>query len=333
MDYEALSGAEKAAIVILSMPQETVGEFIAQLGDEDVHKALAAVSRMDEIPPAVQDKVLDEFRSALGRRDYAVAGGRKRALELVQSNMEPGRASGILEKLGRDEKRIDWTLRAYQPGFVADTIAGEHPQTVALMLSQLPADRGASVIAALPEEIRAEVVLRLASLETVTTEVIADIEKGIAELFDRRAVASTRVGGTNVAAQVLNRIPKSEGASILEGVDTRDPSIAGAIRKRMLTFNDLESIDRRGFQLLLREISTEDLALALKTASEPMLDKVYSNLSSRAVDQIKEEMDLLGPVKLADVERIQEEIVDTARRLEEGGQLSIDVGGGDDVLV
>ena len=333
MDYEALSGAEKAAIVILSMPPDTVGDLVSQLGDDDVHKALAAVSRLDEIPPSVQERVLAEFRSALGKRDYAIAGGRKRARELLGSTLEPDRAAGILEKLGRDEKRIDWTLRAYDPGFVAETIGGEHPQTIALVLSQLPSERGAQVIAGLDEEVRAEVVLRLASLESVTTDIISDIEQGVAELFDRAPIASTRVGGTNVAAQVLNRVPKSEGAAILEGVDTHDPEIAGAIRKRMLTFNDLESIDRRGFQLLLREVSTEDLALALKTASEEMLEKVYSNLSSRAVDQIKEEIDLLGPVKLSDVDRIQQEIVETARRLEEGGQLSIDVGGGDDVLV
>ncbi len=333
MEYESLTGAEKAAIVILSMPKDAVGGFMAQLGDEEVHKALAAVSRMDEIPPSIQNKVLEEFRNALGQNDYVIAGGRKRALELVSSTLDDGRARGILEKLGRDEKRIDWTLRAYQPAFVAEQIAGEHPQTIALILSQLPADRGAEVIAELPEEIRSDVVLRLASLDTVATEIIGDIEKGVAELFDRRAVASSRVGGTAAAAQILNRVPKSSGSDILEGVDKSDPEIAGAIRKRMLTFNDLETIDQRGFQVLLREISTEDLAMALKTASEEMLEKVYSNLSSRAVDQIKEEMDLLGPVRLSDVEAVQETIVEAARRFEEEGRLSIDVGGGDDVFV
>jgi len=333
MEYESLTGAEKAAIVILSLPPETVSSFLPQLGDDDVHKALAAVSRIDEIPPSIQDKVLQEFQGTLGKRDYAIAGGRKRALELLGHTLDDDRASGILEKLGADEMRIDWTLRAYQPIFVAETIADEHPQTIALMLSQLPADRGAPVIEALPEEIRSEVVLRLASLETVTTDVISDVEHGIAELFDRVPVAATRVGGTAVAAQVLNRVSKSDGTSILEGVDTRDPDIAGAIRKRMLTFNDLETIDRRGFQLLLREVSTDDLALALKTASDEMVEKVYANMSSRAVDQIKEEIDLLGPVRLADVEKVQEEIVEVARRLEESGDLSIDVGGSDDVLV
>jgi len=333
MEYESLTGAEKAAIVILSLPPEIVSGFLPQLGDDDVHRALAAVSRIDEIPPGIQDRVLQEFHGTLGKRDYAIAGGRKRALELLSQTLDDTRATEILKKLGRDEMRIDWTLKAYQPTFVAETIADEHPQTIALMISQLPADRGALVIEALPEEMRSDVVLRLASLETVTTDVISDIEKGVADLFDRAPVASTRVGGTIVAAQVLNRIPKSDGTTILEGVDTRDPVVAGAIRKRMLTFNDLETIDRRGFQLLLREISTDDLALALKTASEEMLDKVYSNMSSRAVEQIKEEIDLLGPVRLAEVERVQEEIVEIARRFEESGDLSIEVGGSNEVLV
>jgi len=333
VEYETLTGAEKAAIVILSLPPETVSEFLPQLGDDDVHKALAAVSRIDEIPPSIQNRVLEEFQKTLGKRDYAIAGGRKRALELLSKSVDDARATEILEKLGRDEIKIDWTLRVFQPVFVAETIADEHPQTIALMISQLPADRGAQVIHALPEENRAEVVLRLASLESVTTDVILDIEKGVAELFDRAPVASTRVGGTVVAAQVLNRVSKTDGTAILEGVDTRDPEIAGAIRKRMLTFNDLESIDRRGFQLLLREVSTDDLALALKTSSPEMLEKVYSNMSSRAVEQIKEEIELLGPVRLTEVERVQEEIVEIARRLEESGDLSIDVGGSDEVLV
>ena len=323
MDYESLTGAEKAAIVILSLPPETVGEFLPQLGDDDVHKALAAVSRIEEVPQSIQDRVLAEFHNTLGSRDHKIAGGRKRALELLNHSLEDSRASQILEKLGRDEIKIDWTLRAYQPAFIAETIAEEHPQTIALMISQLPADRGALVIESLPEEIRSEVVLRLASLETVTTDVILDIEKGIADLFDRAPVASTRVGGTNAAAQVLNRVSKSDGTTILEGVETRDPETAGAIRKRMLTFNDLETIDRRGFQLLLREVSTESLVLALKAASEEMIEKVYSNMSSRAVEQVKEEIELLGPVRLSEVEKVQEEIVEIARRLEESGDLSI----------
>ena len=302
MEYEALTGPEKVAIVILSMPSELVKEFLSQLGDDEVEKALAAVSRLDEIPPPVQEKVLKEFRETLGQHDYVISGGRKRALDLIEHGLDATRAASIRENLGRDEKRVDWTLRAYRPEFIAEQIREEHPQTIALVLSQLPADRGAKVIQELPEEVQPEVVLRVAGLDTVTTD-------------------------------VLNRVPKSDGTEILNGVDTRDPAIAGAIRKRMLTFNDLESIDRRGFQILLREVATEDLAVALKAGSDEMRDKVFANLSSRAADQIKEEIDLLGPMKLSDVEAVQEQIVDVARRLEEEGRLTIDVGSSDDVLV
>lgn len=333
MDFEALSGPEKAAILILSLPADTVRDLLGQLDDHEVQKALAAVSRMDEIPARVQDRVLGEFREALGKRDYAIAGGRKRAVELIQSGLDPNRASNILEDLGRDEKRIDWTLRAYQPQFIAAAISAEHPQTIALVVSQLPADRGAAVIRELPEEMRAEVLLRIAELESVTTDVIAEVEEGVAELFGRRSPPSARVGGTTVAADVLNRVPTADGNTILDGVGTRDPEVAGAIRRRMLTFNDLHGIDRRGFQTLLREISTDDLAVALKTADDEMKEKVFLNVSSRAAEQIKEEVELLGPMKLSEVEAVQEQIVETARRLAEEGRLTIDLGSSDDVLV
>ncbi len=333
MDFETLTGPEKVAIVILSLPQDTVREFLDQLGDDEVEKALAAISRMDEIPARVQDMVLQEFHDSLGKRDDVIVGGRKTALTLVGTILEPERATKIRENLGADEKRIDWTLRAYRPTFIADRIEPEHPQTIALVLSQLPAERGAKIIEALPEDLRAEVVLRLANLEAVSTEMIADIELGVAELFERKQVSTMRVGGTKAAAQVLNRVAKDEGSSILEDVDVKDSETAASIRKRMLTFDDLVNIDRRGFQTFLREISTDDLAVAMKTASEEMMEKVFANLSSRAVAQIKEEIDLLGPMKLSDVEKVQEQIVEVARHLEGEGRLSIDVGGSDDLLV
>jgi flagellar motor switch protein FliG len=334
MDFEALSGAEKVAIVMLSLPEDIVRDFLSQLDDDEIEKALAAVSRMDEIPGRVQKQVLQEFEGALGKSEETVVhGGRKQALALVEHVLEGPRAQKILENLGRDEKRIDWTLRSYQPEFIAERIGAEHPQTVALVLSQLPAPRGAKVIESLPAELRSDVILRLANLESVSTEVMSDLEVGLTELFDRRPVSTTRVGGPKVAASVLNRVKKEQGSEILEQVGVRDAEAAVSIRKRMLSFDDLASIDRRGFQVFLREVPAQSLAVALKTASEEMREKVYSNLSSRAVEQIREEMELLGPMRLSDVEKVQEEIVETARRLEAEGRLTLDLGGSDDVLV
>ncbi len=334
MDYESLSGAEKVAIVMLSLSADRVRDLLAQLEDDEVEKALAAISRMDAIPGRVQKQVMREFEEAAGKsKDEELQGGRKQALALLEHVGDDSRARKILENLGRDEKRIDWTLRAYEEAYIAERVGEEHPQTIALVLSQLSAPRGAKIIEALPEAIRPDVILRLANLDLVSTSVMADLELGVAELFDRPPVPTTRVGGPKTAAQMLNRVPKEAGSTILEEVGARDATTAVNIRKRMLSFDDLVTVDKRGFQALLREVNTQTLAVALKAASEDMRAKVYQNLSSRAAEQIQEEIELLGPMRLSEVEKSQEEIVETARRLEAEGRLTLDQGGGDDVLV
>jgi len=334
VQYETLTGSEKAAILILALASDRVTDLLNRMGDSEVERILAAVARFNEIPATVLDRVLQEFVDEIGHHELAVHGGRERALTIIQATLESERADKLMEKLGRDERRVDWTLRAYTPEFIAEVLQDEHPQTIALVLSQIPAQRGSKVIASLPEEVRSEVVLRIASLESVSNDVVFELEEELAGLFERRTSPPTLLGGVEAAAKMLNVVPKTEGQEILEGVDHRDPEMAGEIRKRMLTFNDLVSIDKRGFQALLREIPTEDLVICLKTATEEMKEKVFSNVSSRAADQIREELELLPPMKLSEVERVQIQVVDTARRLEEEGSLTIDaVAGGEDALV
>ncbi len=333
ISFDQLTGSEKAAILILSISSDRVMDLLGRLENDEVERIFAAVSRFEEVPPAVQDHVLDEFRETIGHREVAIRGGRQRALQLVDATLQGERATQIFEKLNRDEKRIDWTLRPFEPEFIAETLEAEHPQTIAVVLSQIPAERGASVIEALPEDARAEVLLRVANLDTVSTDAIAEVEEEVSNMFARRRSSPMHVGGTDAAAKLLNRVNKSDGGMILEGLDNKDPDIAGKIKKLMLTFNDLITIDKRGFQNLLREIPTEDLVIALKTATEEMAEKIFDNVSSRAGDQIKEEMDLLGPMKLSEVEAVQTQIVDVARRLEDEGKLTIESGGGDDALV
>lgn len=332
--YELLSGADKAAVLMLALPSTRVKDLLQKMDDSEVERILASVSRFEEVPSSTLDKVLREFQEAIGTQELSVRGGRERAMALMQAALEGPRAEKLMEKLGRDEKRVDWTLREYTPAFIADVIKEEHPQTIALIVSQIPTDRGSSVVAQLPDEVQAEVLFRIAGLESVSNDVVHDLEEELSRMFARHVGAPTPVGGTDAAAKLLNGVPKTESQTILEGVDARDPDVAGEIRKRMLTFNDLNGIDKRGFQTLLREIPTEDLVVALKTASDEMQEKVFSNVSSRAADQIREEAELLSPMRLSEIETIQQQIVDVARRLEEEGVLTIDSGGGgDDVLV
>lgn len=334
LQYELLNGTEKAAILMMSLPPARVRELMARLDDTEAERILVCISRFEVIPASVLERVMRDFQEAIGKHEISVQGGREQAFSIISKAIDSERALRLKEKLGRDEKRIDWSLREYSPDFIANQLALEHPQTVALVLAQFPSERGAIVVAHLDEETRPEVMLRVANLQTVASDVIYELEDEVSMMFSRQVGAPTPVGGADVAAKLLNGVSKTEGQEILERMDSRDPEIAADIRKKMLTFNDLETIDKRGFQALLREIPTEDLVVALKTASDAMKEKVFSNVSSRAAAQIREESDLLPPMRLSEIENVQRQIVDVARRLEEEGTLSIETGGGgDDVLV
>jgi len=334
LQYELLSGTEKAAILMMGLTPPRVRELMARLEDTEAERILVCISRFEVIPASVLERVMRDFQEAIGKHESSVQGGREHAFSLISKAIDPARAERLKEKLGRDEKRIDWSLREYSPDFIADQLAVEHPQTMALVLSQFPSERGAAVVANLDDELRPEVMLRVGNLQTVASDVIYELEDEISVMFSRQVGAPTPVGGTDVAAKLLNGVSKTEGQEILEKMDGRDPEVTAHIRKKMLTFNDLESIDKRGFQALLREIPTEDLVIALKTATDAMKEKVFSNVSSRAAEQIREESELLPPMRLSEIENVQRQVVDVARRLEEEGVLSIDTGGGgDDVLV
>lgn len=334
LQYELLSGTEKAAILMMALPPARVRELMKRLEDTEAERILVSISRFEVIPSSILERVMRDFQEAIGKHEISVQGGREQAFSIISRAIDPERAQRLMEKLGRDEKRIDWSLREYSTDFIAGQLAIEHPQTVALILAQFPSERGAAVVAHLDDELRPEVMLRVGNLQTVASDVIYELEDEISTMFVRQVGAPTPVGGTDVAAKLLNGVSKSEGQEILEKMDSRDPEVAADIRKKMLTFNDLETIDKRGFQALLREVPTEDLVIALKTASDVMKEKVFSNVSSRAADQIREESELLPPMRLSEIENVQRQIVDVARRLEEEGVLSIDTGsGGDDVLV
>jgi flagellar motor switch protein FliG len=180
------------------------------------------------------------------------------------------------------------------------------------------------VVAALPEDLAADVVLRVASLEEVPADVLAELEEGVAARFDTWSGPAAAVGGVEVAARVLARIPRSAGAPILEGVDGRNPLLGEALRRRMFRFDELCRLDRKSFQLLLREVSIEDLVMALSGAGDGIREKVFENVSHRAAEQIREDLDLLGPVRRSECEAVQERIVDVARRLEEEGRIDLD---------
>lgn len=330
MEYERLTGTEKAAVLTLALPEEAARALLGRLGEDEVERILAAAAHLDEVPAPVLERVLAEFRESLSCRRHVVLGGRARAGALARSSLAEATGIALSQRIGRDDARIDRRLARFSPGFVARTLAPEHPQTTALVLSQLPPERAAFVIAALPPEVAADVVLRLASLDDVPRAVIAELEEAIAEIFDGGSGPPSPVGGVEVAARLMAKVPRSAAHAVLDGAEAANPILVEEIRRRMFRFDDLQRLDRRGFQLLLQEVPIEDLVLALKNASEAMCAKVFENVSMRAAEQVREEMDLLGVVRTSEIEAVQARILDTARRLEEEGRLDLGGEGTDD---
>lgn len=324
MEFAHLTGVEKAAVLALALPPEASKDLLSRLDDVEVERVMAMIARFDEVPGTVRDQVLSEFRDAVEKHRESLIGGRGRAAALARSALDAERAQRIARCIGRDETRIDRVLARLDPGFVARTLAGEHPQTVALVLAQLSEDRAAAIVASLPQGFGTDVMVRLAGLDAVPADVLAELEEDVAELFDAGQGPAAPVGGASVAARILNRVPRAAGSMILEAVEDTDPCLAQQIRRRMLRFDDLHRLDRRDFQVLLREVSIEDLVLALKTAGEAIRAKVFDNVSNRAAEQIREEAELLGAVRRSDVERVQERIVEIARRLDDEGRIALD---------
>ena len=333
MNAEQLTGAEKAAIFVMSLSHQRASNVLGKLADSEIELILRAVIEIGLVPDEVQEEVLKEFCSAVNFEDQPVEGGATRAFDLIDHSLDPDRAERMRERVTRETSDLAGAFRGLEPGFVAEALQAEHPQTIAVILSQLPVEFGGAVIGVLPEEMRADIVLRVAELEEISSDTISEIYNSVSSLFESRVELAREVEGRSAAAKMINQVDRDCGESILSVVDGRDAELAGQIRKRMLTVNDLVPIQDREFQLLLREVSTEDLVISLKTADPELKDKVFRNLSSRAADQLREDLDMLGPMKLSDVEAAQERIVTVARNLGDEGTINLPIGGAQDDLV
>ena len=310
---ESLTGAQKAAIFVMSLSHQRASEVLSKLADSEIETILRNVIDRGLIPDEVQDGVFKEFCSAVNFDHQAVEGGVTRAFDLIDHSLEPDRAERMRERVTRETSDLAGAFRGLEPGFIAQALKAEHPQTIAVILSQLPMELGGTVIGELPEELRADVVLRVAELEEISSDTISEIYESVSLLFESRVELARPVEGRSAAAKMINQVDRECGESILSVVDDRDAELASQIRKRMLTVNDLVPIQDREFQLLLREVASEDLVISLKTAEPELKDKVLRNLSSRAADQLREDLDMLGPMKLSEVEAAQERVVNVAR--------------------
>jgi flagellar motor switch protein FliG len=333
--YEALTGRKKAALLCLALGTETAAKLTQRLTGDEVDLLSFEIARMEEFEPEIIDMVLEEWvESTLGLGSLS-NGGVDFAKEVLEKAFGPQKASQILRRV--QNQLADTAgltrLRRADPTQLGNTLRNEHPQTIALVLAHLDPQQTASILKEIPGAVGGEVVYRMARMEKVQPEMLMLIERQIGAEAASLLTEGTSSGGPKAVAEVMNFISGALEKELLEGVENRDPELCEQIKNLMFVFEDLITLDDKAIQRVLREVEAKNLALALKAASPPLKEKIMGCMSQRAVAALQEEMEMMGPAKMKDVEAAQTAIVGQVRRLEETGEIVIGGKGGDDVLV
>lgn len=333
---ERLTGAQKAAILLLCLGEEASARIFEALDDSEVRDISRCMIDIEHVDPELARAVLEEYRDAKGSDMGVYIKGDVFARNAILGGENHDRAEYLIDQVtaGIEGRPLE-TISKMHPRMVASLLESEHPQTVALILSTQKEDHASRVLMELPEDLRGELMYRIAKIENVSPEVIGRIEDALQrEIGVVVSQDKKQVGGVDKVVEILGKMEKGSDQVVLTGIEAADAEMAEEIRRRMFTFEDLIALDGRSMQTVLREVSTDSLTLALKTASDELKTKIYSNISQRAADMIEEDLDAMGPRKLSEVEAMQMEIVKVALKLEEEGTLVIPGrGGGGDELV
>ena len=331
---DQLNGTQKVAILCMVLGSEAASLITQKLATEEVEQISYEIARMDRVSSEATDAVLSEWLDVMLAADSIAAGGMDVAREVLERAFGQSKAQGMLKRI---QSQISETaglhrLRNADPQQLGNMLRGEHPQTVALILAHLAAPHTASVLKELDPTFGAEVVLRMARMEKVSPDMLTLIERSILTETDLApAQGLTTSGGPAVVAEVLNLIAPSLEKAIMKGVEASDPQLCEQIRNLMFVFEDVVSLDDRSLQRLLREVDVKELALALKSASNEVKNKIMGGMSQRASAALKEEMEMLGPARKRDIEAAQTAIVAMIRKLEDAGEIVVG-GGADDIV-
>lgn len=333
---EGLNGLRKAAILLIALDAEASAKLMGNLSTEEIEILSMEIAKLDqEIKPDVRDAVVKEYYQTYMASKYLEQGGMEFARMLLEKSLAPETAARILADLEQSIKQTPFHfLKQADAASLLTFIMDEHPQTIALILAHLSPKQSAEILAGLQSKKQLEVVKRIASMEQTTPEAIREVEKGLeARLSSIVNQDLEKAGGVENIAEVLNLVDRNTEKSILEQLEEEDPEMVEKIRRLMFVFEDLISVNDKGIQATLKEVENDELALALKTASEELQAKIFKNMSERAAAMIRENMEFMGPTRLSDVEAAQQRIVDIVRRLEETGEVIIAGRGGDDEVV
>ena len=320
----------------MSLGEEGAAKILAEMEEREIQSIGNYMSTIGEVEMATIDEVSREFYKgmAVGGGGLGISGLDFLKTTLMRA-LDPAKATEILNNItapGEDLGGGLDTVRMLEPKVIALFLANEHPQTAAIVLAHLETSVAGAALREMPEESRMEVVFRLATLERVSPQVLRELDQALqSEFRSSGAVSGSKMGGVEAASQIMGTIDRATESSILTAMDEVDPDLANEIRNLRFTYEDILKIDDHGVQMMLKEISQEDLLISLKTASEELMEKIFSNMSERASTMLKEDLEAMGLTKITEVERSQQKIVSVIKRLEDEGRII--VGGGGEELV
>ena len=332
--YEDLSGIEKSAILLNVLGNRVTAEIFKHLRDNDVKRVVTVMGQISKVPIPIVKQVLDDFYVEISEEEQLIF-GHATGRDFILETLGEERAKTVLGQLAVvDGSRSLEALELVDPRTLANFLVNEHPQTTAVVLAHMTPDKKCEVLKKLPEQVQTEVVLRIANLDFISPTLLSQVDEILKqELATLGSIDTQQLGGVSPIAEMLNVMDKNTEQGIMARVEERDPQLAEEIRRLMFVFEDIVFIDDRGMQTLLKEVPNDKLTVALKTAPEEIKDKIFKNISKRAADLLREDLQAMPPVRLSDVENAQQEIVNVAKRLEAEGKLIIARGGGEDTLV
>lgn len=327
MAINKYTGAQKAAILLLSFGEDISAEIFKNLNEFEIKRVGSAMSRLGRLEQDIVDEIMMEFYGILQQNKKFFYGGNDFTKKVIGSAFKGGDADQMIEDLALSSSANLDSLELIDPRTLSTFIRNEHPQTIALILAHLDPKKCGETLKLLPESLHTEVLLRIANLDAVAPEIIDEIDDVLRnEIQAMGSISHQKIGGVEPIAEMLNLIDKATEEQILDNLEERDPELAEQVRQLMFVFDDLIKVDDRGIQELIKNVNNEKWKIALKTASEAVRELVFKNMSERASQMLREDMEAMAAVKLADVENTQYEIVQVARKLEEEGKIIINQG-------
>jgi len=330
-----LDGVTKASILMLALGSDSAADVLRHMPPVKVEEVTRELAGLGRVSDRLQNAVVEEFYNISIASQYANEGSLSYAKTLLQSSMEAGVAERLLAQIQTQVQKTPFSfLQRAESDNLLTFIQDEHPQTIALILCHLSHHKASEVLIGLAMEKQLEVIKRIANMDQTNPEVIREVEQGLESRLSNMLMQSMeKAGGIPTVSEILNLADRATEKTIMEGLESDDPDLVEEIRRLMFVFEDIKLVNDKGIQSVLKEIENDELSLALKTASEQLQQKIFTNMSERAASMVQEDMEFMGPVRVSDVEAAQQRIVDIVRRLEESGDVMIEGRGGDSEMI